>query len=70
MHSYRATKGTSFTFNSDFSGAVYIHVNNSQNEFAGEARVPGEDLLEFVAYCYVASKKVREIEDAEWKDLL
>lgn len=64
MHSSTSAGGTDFIFNSDLSGDVIISRNGV------EFSVPGEDLLEFVAYNYLLSKRIAELEDMDWEQLL
>ena len=64
MQSHEATQGTIFHFNGDFSGACIITTRT------GNIRVPAEDILEMVSYCYIAPNKIREIEQKEWQELL
>lgn len=63
MHFFLGTEGTEFNYNSDLSGEVIIKV---QNEVI---RVPGDDLLEFVA-SYVRSRKISKLEDLDYTDVL
>jgi len=64
MHSFHGTN-YNFHYNGDYSGEVII-----QDKITGEQiRVESEDIFEFVAG-YVRSKRISEIEDMEWKDLL
>jgi hypothetical protein len=67
MHSFGANKGTIFHFNSDFSGNVIIRDNVEEGK---EIEIPGEDILEFVAYCYVQNKKIGKLENATVDELL
>lgn len=68
MHSYTGPKGTSFHYNSDFSGDV--RVVRLHRIDRGEAEIPGEDLLAFVAACYVAPRRIAALEQAGWEDIL
>lgn len=51
MHHYKAKGGTSFNFNSDLSGPLFVEgppgLPNTGCR-AGEAKVPAADVLEFV----------------------
>lgn len=66
MHSYKATNGTAFNYNSDFSGDVDIVVAGGK----GIIKIPGEDILEFVGYRYVMAKSIDAIKDKNWMELL
>ena len=65
MHAYQATE-TTFHYNSDFSGEV-VAINKLTGK---ESRLHGEDILRFVALCYVAQRKIEQIEKADWCELL
>lgn len=64
MHTLTANRGTTFNYNSDFSGAVIISRGDKTIE------IPAEDLLEFVAYAYILRKRINELEGMEWRELL
>jgi len=64
MHNYKGSEGTSFNYNSDFSGNVIIIKDKKQFE------VSGKDILEFVAYNYIQPTKISKIEDMDYKELL
>ena len=64
MRSYTGTEGTIFHHNSGFNGYVIINVGENQ------IKIPATDLLEFIAYQYVAVEKISKIEQMEWKELL
>jgi hypothetical protein len=66
MHHYESKDGkTSFNYNSDFSGSVFI-----EDHKGASMEVSGKALLEFVAYCYIAPGRISEIEDMDYKELL
>jgi hypothetical protein len=65
VHTFKGDKGAIFNYNSDFSGDVFIKdVNNN------DVKVEGSDILEFVAFCYVQSKKIERLEQADCEELL
>jgi hypothetical protein len=64
MTSYTGKNGTNFNYNSDFSGNVVIV--RKGKEFI----VPGEDILEFVAYAYVMPNRIAKAEQGTWQELL
>lgn len=65
MSYYQAQKNTGFNFNDDFSGMVRIQTDD------GEFAVPAQDLLEFIAYCYVLPEKVARLEvEGDYRKLL
>jgi hypothetical protein len=64
MHNYTGSQGTSFNYNSDFSGDVIIF-DKDGNEFC----IPGRDILEFVAYKYALREKMHQIEAMDWREL-
>ena len=67
MHTFRASNGTVFNYNSDFSGAIHIlRVETERNK----AFIDGDDILEFVAVCYIKNKLISRIEDLEWRNML
>ncbi len=59
MHSYEATNGTVFHYNADFSGDITIYASGNRTD---SYEISGEDILEFVAYQYVASERITMIE--------
>lgn len=66
-------KGTIFRFNGDFSreieiNKIYIRNNNNCNPIT--IFVPAIDILEFVAYEYVQTKKISKLEQMSWQELL
>lgn len=65
MHHYEGTNKTDFHHNSDFSGDVIIITKDGK-----QFEIPGQDILEFVAYTYVMSKKISVIEDMDYLQLL
>jgi len=65
MHNYEGAEETNFHYNSDFSGGVKIITKDGQ-----QFEIPGKDILEFVAYCYIQPQKVSKIEDMDYKELL
>lgn len=67
MHSHTSSNGTIFHCNSDFSGEVIIITPEPDRQ---EIKINGEDILEFVAYQYISSKRISEIEDMTWQDLI
>lgn len=66
MRSYKADGGTIFNYKSDFSGKVEIIDPDNQEKI----EINGKDLLAFVAYCYVFIKRIDELEDMDWSELL
>lgn len=68
MHTYdyKDEKGTDiyFHYNGDFSGDVTINSDNKELE------IPAKAILEFVAYCYVLSKKIGNLEEMNFEELL
>ena|ERR1700685_961100 len=72
MHNFEH-KGTSFNYNSDMSGNVYIDVRTYRGfdkpEETPLCEVPAEALLAFVAY-YLGHKLVETIEDATPEQIL
>ncbi len=65
MHTFRGNGGTTFNYNSDFSGEVIINDINGN-----DVKVEGSDILEFVALCYVQGKKIERLEQADYEELL
>lgn len=70
MHSYTSENGTTFHHNSDFSGDVLVVIENGKMHKGVGVGIDGQDLLEFVAYQYIARQRVAQIEEASWQDLL
>lgn len=74
MHTHHSTNGTTFNYNSDLSGEVIVTVDYHQIIGSGgpkmHVHIPAEDLLEFVAYSYVLSKRVEELEGMDYRQLL
>lgn len=56
-----------FHYNSDFSGPVDIVDVRDPGSLL---RVPAEDILEFVAYAFVAHRRIGRIEEMDWRELL
>ena len=65
MHTYQANGGTRFNYNSDFSGSVHLAVPGGKTVY-----VLGEDLIDFIAYCFVLPQRVSKLEDASSERLL
>lgn len=64
MHSYQ--KGSFVAhFNSDFSGDVIL-----RKDFGEEISIPGQFLLELVAYGFVLPNKIAALEDMDAHSLL
>ncbi len=63
MHTYIGEAAT-FNYNSDFSGEIGVRTPD------GELRIPGKDILEFVAHCYVVRARISRIENMDWEELL
>ena len=66
MHTYLATGGTLFHYNSDFSGDVNIIITGGEEII----KISGRDILELVAYGYIRPKNIAAIEDKNWMELL
>ena len=64
MHTYISKKGTTFHFNSDYTGEVII----VKDEDTKEIKIPCEDILEFVAE-HIRDIKIRLIEQADWRNI-
>lgn len=64
MRTFKGSNGTTFTFNSDFSGEVIVQTP------LGRSTIPAEDLKELIAYNVVAPKRIREIEQGSADELL
>jgi flavin reductase (DIM6/NTAB) family NADH-FMN oxidoreductase RutF len=79
MHSYTTKNGQTFHYDSDIeTGEVIIVVPFTKERisdyvFEGNKyfniNLLGEDILEFIAYCYIQRKCVSEIENMNWKEL-
>jgi len=67
MHSHTSKNGTIFHHNSDFSGHIIVVTPEPNRQ---EIEINGEDILEFIAYNYIMSKRISKIEDMHWRDLL
>lgn len=66
MHAYVAAGGTVFNYNSDFSGSVRVQ----QGETAFVVEIPGEDLIDFIAYCFVVPRRIVKLEEASSESAL
>lgn len=64
MHTYEGSKSI-FNYNTDLSGDVVI-----TDALLHEVTIPGEDLIDFVAYCYVLQKKIEKLEQTDSIELL
>jgi hypothetical protein len=65
MHSYQG-KTHNFHFNGDFSGEIHI-IDKETNQ---EMKIESEDILKLVAEYYIKPKRISEIEDMEYKEIL
>lgn len=65
MHTFNGDKGAIFSYNGDFSGDIFL-----RDKDGNEAKIDGNDILDFVAYCYVLPKKIEKLENADSKELL
>ena len=74
MHTFEGENGTVIHHNSDLSGDVQIMLHTSSIEKMDEkvmmVSISGQDLIEFIARCYVIPKKIENLEDAENDELL
>ena len=70
MHGHESGGGTIFNYNSDFSGMVKIVRPSDEGHRRTDIEIPGNDILEFVAYCKIMPDRIAAIEDADWKRLL
>ena len=64
MRTHEASNETTFHYNSDFSGAVNITTPSG-----ARVDIPAQDILEFVADCYIRGRRISHAESAEWQDL-
>jgi hypothetical protein len=64
MNTYTSENKTTFIYNSDFSNNAKIIYNNI------EIDIPSDDILEFVSQCYIRNKKISELENTNWKNLI
>jgi len=64
MHTFTG-KATIFNHNQDLSGDVYVKDMRTGNE----VRVPGRDILDFVA-SYVSGERISRLEQAETAEIL
>ena len=64
MNTYTSENKTTFIYNSDFSSNAKIIYNNI------EIDIPSDDILEFVTQCYIRNKKISELENTNWKNLI
>lgn len=66
MHSHTSDNDFAFNYNSDFSGDVIITKITT-----GESiEVPGQDILEFVAFSYILPKRIAAAENLTLSELL
>jgi len=65
MHSYDG-KSCIFHFNSDLTGDIIIQNKIDESKI----RIDAEDVLKFVAFEYILSNKINELEQMNYKDLL
>lgn len=64
MHTFKSKYKTNFIYNSSFSGVVKINKNGK------EIIIPVEDILEFIAHCYVLPNKIAKLESMDYKKIL
>lgn len=68
MHTYNYKdengKEIYFHYNGDFSGDVVINSDNKELE------IPAKAILEFIAYSYVLGKKIENLEEMDYEELL
>jgi len=65
MHTFKGIENSTFIYNLDFSGDVIIEDDDS-----GRVTIKGNAILEFVALCYIRNKKIEQLEQANYKELL
>lgn len=65
MHTFKGQDGVIFKYNSDLSGDVIVMVESGK-----VVNILGSDLVRFVAQCYVAPKKIAQLEQATADEIL
>jgi hypothetical protein len=57
-------RGTGFKYRKDFLGDITIQCSN------GTVVIPAQDILDLVAWCYIARQKIARIEQSTTDELL
>lgn len=80
MHSYKTKNDQIFHYDSGLiDGEITIVVPFSENRISEHVydnkkylnvNMNANDVLEFIAYCYIKQNKITKIEDMDWKELL
>lgn len=76
MHSYFDDKSkVNFNYNGDMSGDVHVTFETKKHKIESHDEhttfvLPAEAFLRFVAYCYVMTERVSQIEDMGYEQLL
>jgi hypothetical protein len=65
MHTFKGDKGTIFNYNEDFSGDIIV-----KDVTGNEVTIDGNDILDFVAHCYVQPKRIEKLEQSDSIELL
>lgn len=68
MHTHHGT-GVNFHHNADFSGDIVIELTG-RTIGMDRITIPAKELLEFVAFAYVARRRVEAVEGMEAGELL
>lgn len=65
MHNFRGKSGLSYNYNPDFSGSVIV-IDEASVDF----HIPGRELLQFVASCYIIPERIALLEGMSWETAL
>ena len=65
METWQTQRGITFHYNKDFNADVII-----QDEHGAQMAVPSQDILDFVAWMYVARQKIARIEQCTTDEIL
>jgi len=65
MEAWQTQRGITFHYNKDFNGDIII-----QDENGDQMAVPAQDILDLVAWMYVARQKIARIEQCTTDEIL
>lgn len=73
MH-YYSGEDVTFYYNDGFTGEIKIQIYNKQPEKVGVNsyvfKIEAEEMLKFVAECFVKNNRISKIEEMNWEELL
>jgi hypothetical protein len=65
MHTFKGSRGAIFNYNGDFSGEIIV-----KDVTGNEVIIDSDDILDFVAHCYVQPRRIEKLEQSDSRELL